>query len=56
MDIRGELATTVSMSEEVADDGEDDTKGLTRNVPSRADDLGEVSLGGAVMQEWNTDA
>lgn len=41
MDIGGELAALVSVAEEVAEDGEDSTEGLERDVPPGTDDLVE---------------
>ena len=42
MDIGGELPPAVGVAEEVADYGEDGTKGLEGDVPAGADDLGPV--------------
>lgn len=39
MDIWSELSSAVCVTEEVTDYGEDGTKSLYRDVPSRADDL-----------------
>lgn len=41
MDVGCELAAAVGVAEEIADDGEDGTEGLDRDVPTGASDLGK---------------